>query len=128
MPALNHPTILARMDCFRGIALFDLRYACAMDYDQFLRLHRAGGGGVYDVPIRAHMNHDGISNRQFHRPIRELRAIAVAHGRNPWLADLEAAFQHAKMAAGHWTKARTQLVYDLVRRGVNPVSGSVTGW
>ena len=47
MPALNHPTVLARMDCFRRIGLFDLRYACAMDYDWFLRLHLAGGGGVY---------------------------------------------------------------------------------
>ena len=66
------------------------------------------------------MNHDGISNRQFHRTIREVRAIAVAHGRNPWLADLEAAFQHAKMAAGRWTKARARPFYDLVRRGINP--------
>ena len=120
MPALNHPTVLARMDCFDRIGLFDLRYTCAMDYDWFLRLHLAGGGGVYDARIRAHMNHDGISNRQFHRTIRELRAIAVAHGRNPWLADLEAAFQHAKMAAGRWTKARARPFYDLVRRGINP--------
>ena len=120
MPALNHPTVLARMDCFRQIGLFDLRYRCAMDYDWFMRLHLAGGRGVYDARIRGHMNHDGISNRQFHRTIRELRAIAVAHGRNPWLADLEAAFRHTKMATGRWTKARTRPLYDLVRRGINP--------
>jgi glycosyltransferase involved in cell wall biosynthesis len=120
MPALNHPTVLARMDCFRWIGLFDLRYACAMDYDWFMRLHLAGGRGVYDPRIRGHMNHDGISNLQFHRTIREIRAIAVAHGRNPWLAHLEAAFQHTKMATGRWTKARARPLYDFVRRGINP--------
>jgi glycosyltransferase len=120
MPALNHPTVLARMDCFRRIGLFDLRYECAMDYDWFMRLHLASGRGVYDARIRGHMNHDGISNVQFHRTIRELRAIAVAYGRNSWLAHLEAAFRHAKMATGRWTKARARPVYDLVRRGINP--------
>jgi glycosyltransferase involved in cell wall biosynthesis len=119
MPALNHPTVLARMDCFRRIGLFDLRYRCAMDYDWFMRLHLAGGRGVYDARIRGHMNHDGISNLQFHRTIRELRTIAVAHGRNPWLAHLEAAFRHTKMATGRWTKARARPLYDLVRRGIN---------
>jgi glycosyltransferase involved in cell wall biosynthesis len=126
MPALNHPTVLARMDCFRQIGLFDLRYACAMDYDWFMRLHLAGGQGVYDPRIRGHMSHDGISNLQFHRTIREVCAIAVAHGRNPWLAHLEAACRHAKMATGRWTKARARPLYDLVRRGINPAFRPLT--
>jgi glycosyltransferase involved in cell wall biosynthesis len=120
MPALNHPTVLARIDCFRRIGLFDLRYACAMDYDWFMRLHLAGGRGVYDARIRGHMNHDGVSNVQFHRTIHELRAIAVAYGRNYWLAHVEAVFRHAKMATGRWAKVRARPLYDLVRRGINP--------
>ena len=120
MPALNHPTVLARMDCFRRIGLFDLRYRCAMDYDWFMRLHSERGRGVYDPRIRGNMNHDGISNRQFHRTIRELRAIAVEHGRNPWLADVEAAVRHAKVATGRCIKERARPLYDLVRWYTNP--------
>ena len=62
MPNLNHPTVLARRACFERIGLFDLRYRCAMDYDWFLRLHRAGGRGVYVPTICGNMNHDGVSN------------------------------------------------------------------
>jgi len=120
MPALNHPTVLARMECFRRIGLFNLQYRCAMDYDWFLRLHLAGGVGTYDPSIRGHMNHDGISNRRFHQTIRELRAIAVAHGRNPWLAEMEATFRHGKMALGRLTKTHARPLYDLVRKGINP--------
>jgi glycosyltransferase involved in cell wall biosynthesis len=119
LPALNHPTVLARKDCFGRIGLFDLRYRCAMDYDWFLRLHLAGGRGIYDPGIRGHMNHDGISNTDFHRTIREVCAIAVAHGREPVRASSEAAFQHAKVAAGRWTKAHARPLYDLVRRSIN---------
>jgi glycosyltransferase involved in cell wall biosynthesis len=119
MPALNHPTVLMRKECFRHIGLFDLRYKCAMDYDWFLRLHLAGGRGVYDFRIRGHMNHDGISNTDFHRTIREVRAIAVANGYAPMRAHFEAAFQHAKVSAGRWTKAHARPVHDLVRRTIN---------
>jgi hypothetical protein len=83
-------------------------------------LHLAGGVGFYDPRIRGHMNHDGVSNRRFHQTIRELRAIAVAHGRNPCLAEIEAALRHTKMATGRWTKAHARPLYDLVRRGINP--------
>jgi glycosyltransferase involved in cell wall biosynthesis len=119
MPALNHPTVLTRKDCFRRIGLFDLRYRCAMDYDWFLRLHLAGGRGIYEPRIRGHMNHDGISNTDFHRTIREVRTIAVAHGRDPVRAGLEAAFEHTKVATGRWTKAHARPLYDLVRRSIN---------
>jgi glycosyltransferase involved in cell wall biosynthesis len=119
MPALNHPTVLARKACFRRIGLFDPHYTCAMDYDWFLRLHLAGGRGVYDPQILGHMNHDGISNIAFHRTIGEVRAIAVAHGRHPGLAGLEAAWQHLKTGLGRWTKRHAQPLYRLVRQTIN---------
>ena len=119
MPALNHPTVLARRACFERIGLFDLRYRCAMDYDWFLRLHLAGGRGVHDPRVRGHMNHDGVSNTDFHRTIREVSAIAVAHGCPPARAHLDAAFQHAKMAIGRWIKARARPVYHTVRKSIN---------
>jgi glycosyltransferase involved in cell wall biosynthesis len=120
LPALNHPTVLARATCFERIGLFDLRYRCAMEYDWFMRLHRAGGHGVHSPRIRGHMNHDGISNVDYHRTIREVRAIAIAYGRHPCLAYLEAGLQHTKMTAGRWTKAYAAGLYHRVRRRINP--------
>jgi len=90
MPAISHPTVLARYRCFERIGLFDLRYRNAMDYDWFLRLHRAKGLGTYRSTIVGHMTHGGVSNRQFMRTIDEVKMIAVAHGRNHALASLEA--------------------------------------
>jgi GT2 family glycosyltransferase len=82
MPSLNHPTVLARRACFERIGLFDLRYRCAMDYDWFLRLHRAGRVGVYNPGIVGHMNHDGTSNNHYRRRFAEVCDIAMArrHG------------------------------------------------
>lgn len=120
MPALNHPTVLARRTCYERIGLFDLRYRRAMEYDWFIRLDRAGGRAVHDPRIRGHMNHNGISNLDYHGTIREVRAIAIAHGRNPCLAHLEAGVQHVKMAAGRWTKTHAGGLYCRVRRRINP--------
>jgi hypothetical protein len=91
-----------------------------MEYDWFMRLHRAGGRGVHEPRIRGHMNHDGVSNVDYHRTIREVCAIAIAHGRNPWVAHLEANLQHVKMTAGRWTKAHSAGLYHRVRRRINP--------
>jgi hypothetical protein len=66
------------------------------------------------------MNHDGISNVDYHRTIREVCAIAIAYGRNPCLAHLEAGLQYAKMTAGRWTKAYAAGLYHRVRRRINP--------
>jgi glycosyltransferase involved in cell wall biosynthesis len=120
LPALNHPTVLARRACFERIGLFDLRYRCAMEYDWFLRLHSAGGRGVHSPRIRGHMNHDGVSNVDYHRTIREVRDIAIAYGRNPCLAHLEAGLQHVKVTAGRWTKSYAAGLYHHIRRRINP--------
>lgn len=119
MPALNHPTVLAHRRAFERIGLFDLRYRCAMDYDWFLRLHRAGRRGVYDPEIVGHMAHDGVSNTAFQRTIREVRDIAIAYGRAPLFAHGEAVFQIAKTSASHYVKRWAQPLYHLVRRTIN---------
>jgi glycosyltransferase involved in cell wall biosynthesis len=119
MPSLNHPTVLARRTCFERIGLFDLRYRCAMDYDWFLRLHRAGQVGVYNPGIVGHMNHDGASNTHYRRTFAEVCDIAVRHGRAPWRASTEKAYQIAKVTAGRVLKARARPLYDIVRQGLN---------
>jgi glycosyltransferase involved in cell wall biosynthesis len=120
MPNLNHPTVLARRTCFEWIGLFDLRYRCAMDYDWFLRLHRAGGRGAYVPAICGNMNRDGVSNRQFVRTAREVAQIAVAHGRPAPLAYGRMTFQIGKIAAGRVIDRHAKPLYRLIRRQLNP--------
>ena len=119
MPALNHPTVLVRRSAFERIGLFDLAYRLAMDYDWFLRLHRAGGWGVYDPTIISHMNHAGVSNRQFRRTLAEVEHIAVAHGRSPTLAHLERLLRVTRTTLSHVVKQRSRPIYDKVRGLLN---------
>jgi GT2 family glycosyltransferase len=80
MPALSHPTMLARKVVFDTIGGFDPRYRVAMDYDWALRAHRAGFTGVHANGVLAHMSLAGTSDRQFVRGLSEVRTIAVSHG------------------------------------------------
>lgn len=119
MPALNHATTLARHNTFERVGLFDLRYRCAMDYDWFLRLHLAGGRGAYLPELVGHMNHDGVSNAQYLRTLREVEAIAVAHGRNRHVARLETLVRTTKTAIGRRLRGPTLPIYRLVRSHIN---------
>lgn len=119
MPALNHPTVLARKSAFQRVGLFDPGYRCAMDYDWFLRLHRAGGKGAYVPGILGHMTHDGVSNTQYLRTIEEVRRIAIAHGRPAALATAEAMARRLKTGLGQQVKAKAFPLYQLVRQGIN---------
>lgn len=120
MPNLNHVTVLARRTCFEHIGLFDLRYRCAMDYDWFLRLHRAGGHGVYEPRLCGHMNHDGVSNTRFDRTMAEVCTISIENGYNPVLAHVEKHFQTTKIKIGRMVKERALPLYRLVRKTINP--------
>ena len=120
MPNINHPTVLATKECYEKVGLFDLRYRCAMDYDWFLRVHRAGGRGVHDPAILGHMNHDGVSNTQYLRTIDEVAAIAAAHGRALPLVKAERLFRITKIRTGRLVKGRMAPAYRLARRLLNP--------
>jgi GT2 family glycosyltransferase len=119
MPALNHATALVRRDAFERVGLFDLRYRCAMDYDWFLRLHLAGGRGVYLPDLVGHMNHDGISNTAYLRTFREVEAIAVAHGRNRHVARLERLTRALKTSIGRQLQGPARPLYRLIRSHIN---------
>jgi GT2 family glycosyltransferase len=120
MPTLNHATVLARRDAFERVGLFDLGYRCAMDYDWVLRLHLAGGRGVYLPELVGHMNHDGVSNAAYLRTVREVETIAVAHGRNRHLARLETVARALKTSLGRQLKGPARPLYRLVRSHINP--------
>jgi glycosyltransferase involved in cell wall biosynthesis len=119
MPSIGHPTVLASRDAFARIGLFDPRYRNAMDYDWLLRLHRAGGRGVYSPTVRGHMTHEGVSNLQFRRTIEEVRAIAVEHGRNPMIAAIEARGRAFKTTLSLIVKRHSMPLYRAVRRSIN---------
>lgn len=119
MPALNHATALVRRDAFERVGLFDLRYRCAMDYDWLLRLHIAGGRGVYLPDLVGHMNHDGVSNVDYLRTSGEVEAIAAAHGRNRHLARLESAARGLKTTIGRQLEGRARPLYRLIRSHIN---------
>jgi glycosyltransferase involved in cell wall biosynthesis len=119
-PSVGHPTILAERTAFARVGLFDPAYRNAMDYDWLLRLHRAGGRGVYCPDVVGHMTHEGVSNLQFARTIEEVKWIAIAHGRNPLLAGLEARGRHLKTAAAQPIKRWLQPLYRVCRRMINP--------
>lgn len=120
MPAIGHPTVLAKRALFERVGLFDLRLRNAMDYDWLYRVHRAGGIGVYGAEIVGHMTWAGVSNTHFARTIEEVRRVAVDQGRNPLLAGAEAQFRYWKTRSSHVVKSRARPLYDLVRRTINP--------
>ena len=82
MPALNHPTMLARRNVFDSIGGFDERYQAAMDYDWALRAHLAGYRGRHVSDILGHMTLEGISDRRFLKALTEVRKIAMRHGQS----------------------------------------------
>lgn len=119
MPALNHPTVLARREAFERIGLFDLGYRCAMDYDWFLRLHRAGGRGVHLPQLVGNMNHDGVSNLDYTRTYREVEAISVRHGRNAQIAWLARIGRTAKTRMARRLQGSARPLYQAIRRRIN---------
>lgn len=119
MPTVGHPTLLATRSCFERAGLFDLRYRNAMDYDWLIRVHRAGCRGAYSPGIVGHMAHAGVSNRLYKRTLDEVRAIAVAHGRNPLVAAAEARLRFLKTATSHVVKRHARPLYHLIRRTIN---------
>jgi glycosyltransferase involved in cell wall biosynthesis len=118
-PSIGHPSMISRRAAFVRIGLFDLAYRNAMDYDWLLRLHCAGGLGVYCPEVVGHMTHAGVSNVEFARTIDEVRQIAVAHGRNPVVASVESRLRHLKTAAAEPVKRRFHPLYRWIRRIIN---------
>lgn len=120
MPALNHPTMLAKRTVFDGTGGFDERYEAAMDYDWALRAHHAGYVGRYAKNVRGHMTLDGTSDRRFIRSLAEVRQIAIAHGQSPSKAWLLFGYRVVKGVTRRMLErhAPTSL-YGLLRRWIN---------
>jgi GT2 family glycosyltransferase len=128
MPALNHPTMLARRQVFDDIGGFDRRYSVAMDYDWVLRAHLAGHLGVYSDRIVGHMTLAGTSDREFVQALKDVRDIARRHGQSAAAAWSLFAFRIVKGMAQRLLQRHAPVsLYRLLRGWVNrdyqPVSG-----
>src|SRR3546814_12805484 len=65
------------------------------------------------------MTHDGVSNSEYRRTIREVQAISVANGRRPGLAAAEAKFRLCKTWISQPLKRSARPLYQLLRRTIN---------
>ena len=112
---LNHPATFVRRACFERFGGFDPAYPNAMDYEFFLRLHRAGARiQVIERPL-ARMAGGGQSERSLWRTASECRAIRRRHGSSRW---------HASRAYFLWTVARGLARRALQRTGL----GRMVAW
>lgn len=120
MPALNHPTMLARRTVFDGIGGFDESYQVAMDYDWTLRAHHAGYVGRYAPDVRGHMTLDGTSDRRFVESLADVRKIAIAHGQSPLRAWPLFGFRVLKGAMRRSIERHVPTsLYGLLRKWIN---------
>ena len=120
MPALCHPSVMARRSAYQRAGLFDPRYRYAMDYEWFLRLHRTGGRGIYSMNITAHMRLAGISDRSYLKSLKEVRNIAVQYGQPAWIANFLFAFRIMKSFSRRWLeKLLPRGMYDRIRGLMN---------
>lgn len=119
LPPVNHPTLLARRRLFERAGLFCLHHRYAMEYDWLVRVHAAGGRGVYNPAILGHMTHEGVSNRVYARTAAEVRDISIAHGRAVVPAYARALLGTFKTRVSLSVLERSPRLYHAVRRRIN---------
>jgi glycosyltransferase involved in cell wall biosynthesis len=120
MPPMNHPSMLVRRSAYQRFGCYSPEYGNAMDYDWLARAHSCGARGAYDPRIIAHMSIEGRSVRLFTQTAREVRRIAVEHGRNPAMAALEYRYRVVKTALSKPVLRSCKPLYDVVRSTINP--------
>jgi glycosyltransferase involved in cell wall biosynthesis len=111
MPRVNHPSFLMRRSVYEQRGLFRTQYRIAMDYDFFLRIHRAGVRGAAIPKVLVRMRLGGISNAQVLRCYRECFEVA----RNNGEPIVPAAAELIASSAGHLIKR------GLIRIGADTV-------
>jgi glycosyltransferase involved in cell wall biosynthesis len=85
MPRINHTTMLVRASAYQAHGLYDVSWKIAMDYDWLLRLHNAGGFGIYCPGVQTYMR-DGGASANWSKTLDEQRRIAILRGGHTILA------------------------------------------
>ncbi|MHB1828460.1 MAG: glycosyltransferase family 2 protein [Steroidobacteraceae bacterium] len=104
MPAINHPTIVCRRMLYARNGLYDIHYRIAMDYEWLLRNHLRGAVGNYIPHLTGHMGAAGVSQRQIHTSLMEVRRASISHG-------YPAAFAHVRYQLRIW-RAHARVVLE----------------
>lgn len=86
MPAVNHPTMVARRTLYVQNGLFDLQYRIAMDYEWLLRNDFRGAVGSYCSDVMGHMGAAGVSQRLIRESLLEVRKASTYYGHPESLA------------------------------------------
>lgn len=120
MPTVPHPSILYRRACLEQVGPFRTDLRLAMDYEWLLRSVKLGVRGVYVPDMVAHMTHDGASNRRFEQTLKEVRDIAISHGRPKTLAEAERVGRLIKTGVGRQLEVVAPDMRHAVRRLINP--------
>jgi glycosyltransferase involved in cell wall biosynthesis len=120
MPELCHPTVLTWKKTYDRVGLFDVKFRYAMDYEWLLRLHNAGGTGLYVKSMVGHMRVGGVSDYSYRKALREVREISVRYGKPPLLANC---LYVARIMKGFlrrvFERHAPRYIYDRVRGIIN---------
>ncbi len=121
MPFINHPTVVVRRDAYEKVGPFDNRRRIAMDFDWHLRAELLGARGVFVPQLLGHLSEGGVSNLRWRAGLREVRAIAIEHRQNWFLAHL---FYLVRTTRAYIRLALHRLMpkawVDFVHRKINP--------
>jgi glycosyltransferase involved in cell wall biosynthesis len=121
MSEICHPTALVKRSVYENIGLFDVHFSYAMDYEWFLRLHRAGGKGCYISDITVHMRVGGASDAFNTNALNEVRKISIQYGEPAFIADILYLCRVLKRSLKHiLEKWAPWSLYHLLRKLVNP--------
>ena len=121
MSEICHPTALVKRAAYESVGLFDVQYCYAMDYEWFLRLHRAGGKGLYISEITVHMRIGGASDAFNTNALNEVRKISIQYGEATYIADVLYLYRVMKRSAKHFLeKWAPWSLYHFLRKLVNP--------
>jgi glycosyltransferase involved in cell wall biosynthesis len=74
---VTHPTCFVRASLYHHCGLFATDYKFAMDYELLLRFKRQGGKFLSLESVLANMQHDGVSEENWKRALRETHRARV---------------------------------------------------
>lgn len=121
MSEICHPTALVKRTAYESVGLFDICYHYAMDYEWFLRLHKAGGKGLYVSNITVHMRVGGASDVYNSKTLDEVRKISMRYGETAYIANILYTGRVVKRAAKRiFEKWVPWSLYHIVRKLINP--------
>lgn len=80
MPDINHPSLVCRRSVYERHGLYDRELRLAMDYEWVLRGFTRGVRGEHLPGLTSHMSGAGVSGRNIHGALAEVREVSIRYG------------------------------------------------